>query len=103
MQPAFPLNCVKGALVSQLIFRHSKFGLGTVILQPCFSLVRRLMSVSTLGLMFVFRPKLFDALRGYDRATFLSDLAVGVTVGVVALPLAIGFAIASGVEPSRGL
>ena len=50
-----------------------------------------------------FRPKLFESLRGYDRATFLSDLAAGVTVGVVALPLAIGFAIASGVEPSRGL
>ena len=53
--------------------------------------------------MFVFRPKLLDALRGYDRTTFWSDLAAGVTVGVVALPLAIGFAIASGVEPSRGL
>ncbi len=53
--------------------------------------------------MFVFRPKLFEALRGYDRSTFLSDLTAGVTVGVVALPLAIGFAIASGVEPSRGL
>ena len=51
----------------------------------------------------MFRPKLVDALRGYDRATFLSDLAAGVTVGIVALPLAIGFAIASGVEPSRGL
>lgn len=51
----------------------------------------------------VFRPKLFDTLRGYDRPTFFSDLAAGVTVGVVALPLAIGFAIASGVEPSRGL
>jgi SulP family sulfate permease len=53
--------------------------------------------------MFVFRPKLFAALRGYDRATFLADLAAGITVGLVALPLAIGFAIASGVEPSRGL
>jgi sulfate permease, SulP family len=53
--------------------------------------------------MFVFRPKLFDALRGYDRTTFLADLAAGITVGLVALPLAIGFAIASGVEPSRGL
>src|SRR5437016_4949603 len=51
----------------------------------------------------MFRPKILDSLRGYDRATFLSDLAAGVTVGVVALPLAIGFAIASGVEPSRGL
>ena len=51
----------------------------------------------------MFRPKLLDSLRGYNRATFMSDLAAGVTVGVVALPLAIGFAIASGVEPSRGL
>src|SRR5437867_13339608 len=51
----------------------------------------------------MFRPKFLEALRRYDRNTFLSDLAAGVTVGVVALPLAIGFAIASGVEPSRGL
>jgi sulfate permease, SulP family len=50
-----------------------------------------------------FRPKLLEALRSYDRDTFLSDLGAGVTVGIVALPLAIGFAIASGVEPSRGL
>ena len=48
-------------------------------------------------------PKLLESLRGYDRATFLSDLAAGVTVGVIALPLAIEFATASGVEPSRGL
>ena len=53
--------------------------------------------------MLVFRPKLVDALRGYDRTIFWSDLTAGVTVGLVALPLAIGFAIASGVEPSRGL
>jgi sulfate permease, SulP family len=53
--------------------------------------------------MFSFRPKLFDALRGYDRATFLSDLGAGVTVGIVALPLAIGFGIASNVTPGQGL
>ena len=51
----------------------------------------------------MFRPKLFEALRRYDRATFFADLAAGVTVGIVALPLAIGFAIASGVSPERGL
>lgn len=53
--------------------------------------------------MFTFRPKLMDSLRGYDRASFLADLAAGVTVGVVALPLAIGFGIASGVTPGQGL
>src|SRR5882724_5272347 len=51
----------------------------------------------------MFRPKLLAALRNYDRATFFADLAAGVTVGVVALPLAIGFGIASGVTPGQGL
>src|SRR5688500_9370918 len=48
-------------------------------------------------------PKLFSTLKGYDRAQFTSDLTAGVIVGVVALPLAIAFAIASGVTPDRGL
>ncbi|MEP7087888.1 MAG: SulP family inorganic anion transporter [Gemmatimonadota bacterium] len=48
-------------------------------------------------------PKLFTTLRSYDRAQFASDAIAGVTVGVVALPLAIAFAIASGVTPDRGL
>src|SRR5438093_1595550 len=47
-----------------------------------------------------FKPKLIECLHGYDLQTFLSDLAAGVTVGIVALPLAIGFAIASGVTPA---
>lgn len=51
----------------------------------------------------MFFPKSLEVLRGYDRATFLSDLAAGITVGVVALPLAIGFGIASGVTPAQGL
>ena len=42
-------------------------------------------------------------MHGYDLQTFLSDLAAGVTVGIVALPLAIGFAIASGVTLAQGL
>jgi SulP family sulfate permease len=48
-------------------------------------------------------PKLFTTLRQYDRAQFGADLAAGVIVGIVALPLAIAFAIASGVTPDRGL
>jgi len=51
----------------------------------------------------IFRPKLLDALRNYDRATFFSDAIAGVTVGVIALPLAIGFGIASGVTPAQGI
>jgi SulP family sulfate permease len=49
-------------------------------------------------------PKLFSILRkGYPREQFLSDLTAGVIVGIVALPLAIAFAIASGVKPEQGL
>lgn len=51
----------------------------------------------------MFKPKLLTALHGYDFATFRSDLFAGLTVGVVALPLAMAFAIASGVGPERGL
>ena len=50
-----------------------------------------------------FRPRLLDALPGYDRGKFLQDLGAGLTVGIVALPLAMAFAIASGVKPEQGL
>ncbi len=48
-------------------------------------------------------PKLFQILPEYDRKTFLSDLAAGVTVGLVALPLSMAFAIASGLSPQAGI
>ena len=48
-------------------------------------------------------PKLATTLRGYSRPQFAADLTAGVIVGIVALPLAIAFAIASGVTPDRGL
>jgi len=51
----------------------------------------------------VLLPKLFSTLPGYTRAQFVADLNAGVIVGIVALPLAIAFAIASGVPPERGL
>ena len=50
-----------------------------------------------------FRPRLFNALQGYDRARFAKDFAAGLTVAVVALPLAMAFAIASGLKPEAGL
>ena len=49
-------------------------------------------------------PKILTIFReGYSRKQFYSDLAAGTTVGIVALPLAIAFAIASGVKPEQGL
>src|ERR1700751_5142329 len=48
-------------------------------------------------------PKSVLLLRDYDRRKFLSDLIAGVTVGLVALPLAMAFAIASGVTPQAGI
>ncbi len=52
---------------------------------------------------FAFRPKLIDCLRGYNREIFIADLLAGITVGIVALPLAMAFAIASGVKPEAGI
>ena len=51
----------------------------------------------------MFKPKLFDILPTYSKDQFGRDLLAGLIVGVVALPLAIAFAIASGVSPEKGL
>lgn len=50
-----------------------------------------------------FRPRLLSSLQGYDRQRLAADVGAGVTVGIVALPLAMAFAIASGVKPEAGL
>jgi len=51
----------------------------------------------------MFTPKIFETLRNYTRQQFSKDVVAGLIVGIVALPLAIAFAIASGVSPERGL
>ncbi len=51
----------------------------------------------------IFRPKLLECLPNYSRAQFGKDLASGITVGVLALPLAMAFAIASGCYPTAGI
>ena len=48
-------------------------------------------------------PALFSSLKNYNRRQFTSDLMAGVIVGIVALPLAIAFGIASGVTPEKGI
>lgn len=50
-----------------------------------------------------FQPKLFQSLKTYTKERFISDLMAGIIVGIVALPLAIAFGIASGVSPEKGL
>src|SRR6476660_5005524 len=51
----------------------------------------------------VFTPKIVSTLKGYTRRQAFADVTAGVIVGIVALPLAIAFAIASGMPPSYGL
>src|SRR3954452_5054530 len=51
----------------------------------------------------MFVPKSITCLKGYTSKQFLADLTAGVVVGVVALPLAMAFAIGSGVKPEQGL
>ena len=50
-----------------------------------------------------FRPKLLDTLEGYNSTLFSKDVLAGIAVGVVALPLAMAFAIASGLKPEAGI
>ena len=50
-----------------------------------------------------FRPRVFAALAGYSRERFFKDVGAGLTVGIVALPLAMAFAIASGLKPEAGI
>ena len=51
----------------------------------------------------MFRPKILDTFKNYTKAQFYKDAIAGVIVGIVALPLSIAFAIASGVSPEKGL
>ncbi len=51
----------------------------------------------------IFEPKILSCFKGYNRSLFTKDVLAGLTVGVVALPLAMAFAIASGLKPEAGI
>lgn len=51
----------------------------------------------------IFRPKLFTDMKGYTKKQLVSDIIAGLIVAIIALPLSIALAIASGVSPERGL
>src|ERR1043166_4183793 len=67
--------------------------------EACTSIVQR----ETPLILAVLAPKLVTTLKGYSKNQLLADVTAGVIVGIVALPLAIAFAIASGLTPERGL
>ncbi|MBP0970586.1 MAG: sodium-independent anion transporter, partial [Oscillospiraceae bacterium] len=49
------------------------------------------------------KPKLFSVMKTYSKAQFVKDLVAGVIVAIIALPLSIALALASGVNPEQGL
>lgn len=53
--------------------------------------------------MNIFQPKLFSALKSYNKKQLVNDLVAGVIVAIIALPLSIALAIASGVSPEKGI
>jgi SulP family sulfate permease len=61
------------------------------------------MSPPKRAVSFGWKPKLLESLANYSRGLFVSDIVAGITVGLVALPLAMAFGIASGVTPQAGI
>ena len=51
----------------------------------------------------MYKPELLNSLKGYNSKSFFTDVIAGIIVGIVALPLSIAFAIASGCSPETGL
>jgi len=66
-------------------------------------MVARLRTFFMASPLLEFRPKIIDALHGYNRERLARDVSAGVTVALVALPLAMAFAIASGLSPQAGI
>ena len=51
----------------------------------------------------IFKPKIIDSMKGYKPKQLVSDIVAGLIVAIIALPLSIALAIASGVSPERGI
>src|SRR6266480_6404840 len=88
LQGTSPLRCMPSCLLLARI---------------CIDLILRWIESRMTSALEAWLPKSILLLRDYDRHKFVSDLIAGVTVGLVALPLAMAFAIASGVPPQAGL
>ncbi len=71
-------------------------------MRACITFENLSKGVSFMNLHYV-KPKLFSALKGYSKAQFVRDIIAGLIVAIIALPLSIALAIASGVNPEQGL
>ena len=49
------------------------------------------------------QPIIFETMKGYDKKQFVSDVVAGIIVAIIALPLSIALALASGVGPEQGI
>ena len=52
---------------------------------------------------FYLKPKIISCLKGYNSKQFINDIVAGIIVAIIALPLSIALALASGVEPAQGV
>ena len=66
-------------------------------------IIKKIVSIMIISNKVEFKPKLLSELKHYNAKKFKDDLIAGIVVGIVALPLAIAFGIASGVTPTEGL
>ena len=97
----FPYLCTrkKGNKEETKSFKDNKHSHLKSVVYSQKSKVKHLKSMTTLE----FKPQLIATLRNYNRQKFMTDLMAGIIVGIVALPLAIAFGIASGVTPEKGI
>lgn len=72
-------------------------------LKGCVKFMLELVQKTGKYLKSTFHPRIIDDLKGYNRERLKGDIFAGIIVGIVALPLAIAFGIASGVSPEQGI
>ena len=105
LYPFYKKGTIKGELQPFLSTSTTSFNimiLFFVTLQPHkFKSIYNLHNMKDFA--FTFKPKLFSDLKHYNQKTFAADVMAGIIVGIVALPLAIAFGIASGVTPEKGI
>ena len=71
--------------------------------ESCIIVSLLLSEIGDVFLMKIFQPKIFTCFKGYTKQNFIDDVIAGIIVAIIALPLSIALAIASGVNPEQGM